>query len=374
MGTIYRRKFKDKNGNTREGKTFWIKYYHGGKPIYESTKSDKWADAANLLKQREGDAASGKPPGVRFDKVMFAELVEDILEDYKLKGQKKPRHKRLKRFFGSARAVDITTAEIKRYINHRLEQGASNGTINRELSALKRMFKLGKKETPPKVNQIPHIEKLKEDNVKEGFFEDAAYHAISEQLPEHMKGVVQFAYWTAWREAQIRSLTWKMVKINDRLITAAGRITKNSKPHTIYMNGPVLEIIKQRRSERNLGCPYVFHRNGHQVKDFRSVWNTACRNAGLGYGYKISKAYTAKWEKKFKPGPTIHDFRRTAARNMRRAGVAENTIMQIGGWKTRSVLDRYDIHTVDDLRQGAEKQAQYINGYKYGDKSAENDN
>ena len=54
MGTIYRRKFKDKNGNTREGKTFWIRYKHNGKPVYESAKSDKWADAANLLKRLEG--------------------------------------------------------------------------------------------------------------------------------------------------------------------------------------------------------------------------------------------------------------------------------------------------------------------------------
>ena len=67
MGTIYKR-----------GKIYWIKYHHKGKEYFESSKSKVWADAANLLKQREGDAASGKPAGLRFDKVMFDELVEDF--------------------------------------------------------------------------------------------------------------------------------------------------------------------------------------------------------------------------------------------------------------------------------------------------------
>lgn len=61
MGTIYRRKFKDKDGNIKEGKTYRIKYYHNGKPFYENAESIKWADAANLLKQRKGDLAQGNP-------------------------------------------------------------------------------------------------------------------------------------------------------------------------------------------------------------------------------------------------------------------------------------------------------------------------
>jgi integrase len=152
------------------------------------------------------------------------------------------------------------------------------------------------------------------------------------------------------------------VKIKDRLITAPGRSTKNSKPHTIYMNDPLLEIIRERHSNRNLGCPYVFHRDGQRIKDFRSVWNTACRGAGLGYGYRLSSKYVKKQEGEFKPGPTIHDFRRTATRNLIRSGVSENVAMKITGHKTRSIFDRYNIVTPDDLKLAAEKQAKAING------------
>jgi len=373
MGSIYKRKFKDKNGNTKEGKTFWIRYQHKGKPVYESAKSTKWADAARLLKLREGEIAAGKAPGNRYDKVMFKELVHALKEDYKLKGQRRPRTKHLEKYFEGMRAIDITSTEIKRYINYRLEEGIKNGTINRELAALKRIFKLGAKETPPKVDRVPHIQMLKEDNAKEGFFEDSDYYTILKKLPNYMKGPVIFAYWTGWRLRQVCALTWNMIKIKDRLITAPGRITKNKKAHTIYMNDPILEIIKERFSQRNLGCPHVFHRNGHQLKDFRFVWNGACRDAGLGYGYRISKGYVEMWEKQFNPGPTFHDFRRTAVRNLIKSGVPEKVAMKITGHKTRSVFDRYNIVTSEDLKWAAEKQAEKLNCDKFYDKQAEDD-
>ena len=358
MGTIYKR-----------GKVYWIKYYHNGKPYYESSKSRAWADAANLLKLREGDAASGKPAGVRFDKVMFEDLVECIIADYAKNDQKRPRVAHLNNFFKNMRVIDISTTKLNAFIALRQEQGAANATINQDLKALRRMFNLGAKEKPAKVNplQTPSIELLPEDNIKEGYFEDDEYYALLAHLPEHLRGFVQFAYWTGWRVNQIRQLTWKMVNVKEGCIVVPGRIRKGRKgktrPQTVYFNEPIKEIIERQRSERNLGCPYVFHRHGVQIEDFRFAWNRACRAAKLGYGYRMSTRYVGKWSGKFKEGPTIHDFRRTAARNLvQRAGVPEIIAMQITGHKTRSVFERYNIVTPKALKDAAQRQAEVLTG------------
>lgn len=356
QGTVYKR-----------GKTYWIKYYQNGKPFYESAKSDKYADAARLLSKRLADITDGKQVGFRFDKVMLSELIQDLKDDYKLKGQGIPRTVHLENFFDGYRVIDITSSQITKYTNVRKESDAANGTINRELAALKRMLNLGAKATPPKVERVPHIQKLPENNIKQGFFEDENFQAFLENLSDYLKGFVSFAYWTGWRKGQILKLKWPMVNIKERIISVPGTITKNKKPHTIYLNDPLLEFIKERRSQTRLDCPYVFHLNGRQITNFRRAWNTACRKIGLGYGYRLSDEYVKKCRRKnLKPGPTFHDFRRTAARNLIRSGVTENVAMKITGHKTRAIFDRYDIVTPDDLKLAAELQAQRVNGYKNG--------
>src|SRR5690349_19827458 len=73
-----------------------------------------------------------------------------------------------------------------------------------------------------------------------------------------------------------------------------------------------------------------------QTRAVRSAWKRACKRAGLA-------------------GRLVHDLRRSAARDFRRAGVSEGEIMRLCGWETRSMFDRYNIIDEADLAAAVAK-------------------
>jgi len=246
-----------------------------------------------------------------------------------------------------------------------LTKGAANATINRELAALKRLLKLGAQQTPPKVAYVPHIPMLKENNIRKGFFEHSEFLILRDALPSYLKPFITFAYKVGWRDQEISDLSWDQVDRDQGIVTIEVGETKNDDARTVYLDEELKEIFRQQWEARKRNgklIPYVFPNDGGTgpIVNFRKSWNTACRKTGLGYGYKIEIEYVEKWKDKLPPGPILHDFRRTAVRNMVRSGIPERVAMMISGHKTRSVFERYNIVSDADLRRAANTQESYL--------------
>lgn len=331
------------------GNTYWIKYYRNGKPYRESCGSEKESDARKHLKKRLGEIAVGRFIGPEAERVTIRQLAKDYENDYRVNGKKSLDKaervlKHVLAFFGDYKAHQIHTDKVNAYISFRLGEGAANATINRELAALKRMYNLGLQ--AEKIYRKPYIPMLQENNVRKGFFEHGDFVALRNALPDYFKPVVTFAYYTGWRKREILSLRWNQVDLPAQTIRLDPGTTKSGAGRTVALDGELLDVIKGQWEKRTVAeipgqsptllCTFVFHRDGKPVGDFRDVWAKACKEARL-------------------PGKVLHDFRRTAVRNMVRAGVPERVAMMVSGHKTRSVFDRYNIVNEQDLKEAAKK-------------------
>lgn len=225
-----------------------------------------------------------------------------------------------------------------RGIAHRQEQGASDGAINWELANLKRAFNLALR--AEKITRKPYIPLLEENSTRQGFFEQAEYEAVLAKLPDHLRPVITFAYYTGWRiRSEVLSLTWQQVDFDSGTVRLDPGTTKNKEGRVIYMTRELRALLENQWQEHLAhypDCPLVFHDHGKQVFTFYKAWYKACWEAGLS-------------------GKIPHDFRRTAVRNMVRASIPERVAMQMSGHKTRSIFDRYHIVSDQDLREAARR-------------------
>jgi integrase len=343
LGRIFKPRWKRKDGTYYESPHWWIGFYHRGEDIRKSSKSESEAEARKLLKRNVMAIESGKVLP-REDKVKFDELAKDLENDYKVNGKRSLpdlsyRVGHLREFFGMDRAIDITTDRARAYQRKRLEEKASPATINREMAALRRMLSLAF--NAGKLSRIPKLEMLAEDNVRQGFVDHGAFSVLLSNLNGVISELVEFTYLSGWRKGEVMKLQITDVDEWARVVRLDGKNSKNKEPRILPLTGRLWEIIEARLKDRRPGCPWLFHRNGKPIKDFRDAWEAACKASNL-------------------EGLLVHDLRRSAARNLSRAGVPESVAMGITGHKTRSMYRRYRIVDERDLKEATENLQAYL--------------
>jgi integrase len=348
VGSIFKPKYRNKkSGELRQSKIYWIKYYRNGRAERENTHSSDYSVAKRLLQSREGDVARGIPVSAKLGKVKIDELTEDVVTNYKINNKKSLGHvkRRLRKhiipFFGGRRALTITTADIERFILERQEEGASNAEINRELSIIKRSFMIGVRAA--KILSIPHIPTLKENNVRTGFFEHDQFMAVISHLKLPLQQLMTFYYITGCRKSEGLTLQWRQVDLSTGRLTLDPGTTKNDEGRVFPFTQELRDLLEAQRDitdqlqhEKGFVCPWVFHRDGRQIKSYYGAWRSACKKAGL-------------------PGRNVHDFRRTTVRRLEQAGVSRSVAMKLTGHKTESVYRRYAIVSKSDLEEAARR-------------------
>jgi integrase len=350
FGSIYQQRKKKPDGSVLVLPTWWVKYSKGSQVFRESSGSYDERDAQRLLKRRLGEVVTGKFAGLRPERIRIHDLTAEVVQDYADNDRSSLAHvkRRLKLHItpslGEIRAADFGTSEIRRYIAQRRREEASNASINRELAILKRAFHLAFESDPPRVNRIPHFPMLEENNVRKGFLEHEAYTKLRDALPDGVQLLFVVGYHVGCRTGELLKVKWSQVDLRAKRIRLEPGTTKNKEGRTLPIYGEMVERLRLGREIRDRlhpACAFVFHRNGKPIRDFRKSWDVACKAAGLSE-------------------LLFHDLRRTAVRNMVRAGIPEKTAMAISGHKTRSVFDRYNIINDRDLTDAAARMERHL--------------
>lgn len=366
----------------QQGRVWWISYRGAdGKRRAEPTEGGKGA-AERLLEKRNGSRAHNLPIIPRAEKLTFNDAAQAVLDDFTANGKtsitvvQRRLRLHLLPYFGGRRMAGITAADVTAFIAKRqadtivthkahtvtLDDGTtqdvpaatkpvSNAEINRELQTLKRCFSLAI--DGGLLAMKPRIKLLREAPPRAGFFEREQYLSVLAHLPAEIRPVITFAYITGWRIAsEVLPLEWRQVDFAAGEVRLDAGTTKNREGRVFPMTTDLRTVLQAQHAEherlKKAGQlePWVFWRmvaeeRGGEKKpqpiiSFNKAWKIACRAAGC-------------------PGRIPHDLRRTAVRNLVRAGIPERVAMMMTGHKTPSVFQRYNIVSDGDLREAAQK-------------------
>jgi integrase len=247
-------------------------------------------------------------------------------------------------------ALAITPAEINRFADDRIKAGARPASVNRDLSALKRMFSLATGAPPLGVVLLPTAPRIglldESNNVREGFVEPADFEVLLTELRQReaaVADIVEALFFSFLRKGNVLGMTWAMVvpEVEAGILVGGemqlpGRVMKAKRPLMLPLTGRLLGVLQRRWAARVPSCPYVFHRDGHRITSFHGPWRAATTAIG-------------------QPHLVPHDLRRSGARTSIRSGVSEDVTMRMGAWRTRSMLSRYNVVDSNDLRDAQQK-------------------
>lgn len=338
---------------------WWIKYYDlKGEPVYMSTKTESENQAERILQRKLAAVRMGieepKTSRITVDDLMGKPDAEGKLQGgligwYRSGLDKRCRNPEeyaersearwnghLKAFFGGMQANQVGTEQIIAYRAKRTEEKASPGTINRELAVLRKAYKRGMDEVPPKVRVLPKFEMASEEpfirrvfiseedkqKLRQAARTDTSRKAVMKG--PYLRAFVELLFAYGWRKGELTGLRVKNVNLAENLIRI--ETSKNGEAREVVLT-PSLAIVLQDILLGRMNKP---EEPLFPAQDMRWAWKRLCKAAGVKPG-KIG-------------GVVMHDGRRTTYRTKRAAGVSDTVICKTMGWKPGSKMAaRYGI-------------------------------
>jgi integrase len=348
-----------------KGKNIWMLCYYApinGKmtQIKETSGTSDEKTARNILRDKVAAVRVARKTGGSVElpanrKITVAELLDAYLEDLEFrqtKGADGARYQMgpesfLREQLGHLPIAALTHERMVGYVKARQTsrmKGKSNATVNHDLECLRAAVRLARRTGRITEAQMPVFPARLETKRRKGFFSSEEVELLCRHAPSWLAEMVRFSFNTGWRRGELLAMEWSW--LHDQEITLPEEYSKNGERRVIPIAGELTAVIERLRAARTITKPdgstfladRVFHADGKPItrKRFVRGWNATRKAAGL--------LQRANGE------PVLfHDFRRSAARRMTRAGVPQVVVMAVTGHKTDSMFRRYSIVATGDM-------------------------
>jgi integrase len=366
------------------GSVWWISYYLRGREYRESARTSNEHKAKQFLNRRKDEVGADRTgarlfAGPCLERILVNELLDDLCDDYKRGGKRRIRRevgpqmlsclKRVRDYFGSMRAMEVRTGHVEGFITLLQSKHRASATINRSLELLGRAFRLAVNADPPKLARALKVPKLDErSNVRKGKFSQHEAELIFASLPDYMSDVARFAYETGTRSGEIRKLQWGYLQPD--AISVPATDTKTREARSIALTPELEAIIARRKKVRVDKCELIFHHDGEPIMDYRKAWQKACVLNALGRFFcrdcrnekgqfiaaldanRVCPRCQKKCEIPKYIGRIFHDFRRSCAHELWKAGGSIDDCMKVTGHASASMFKRYaDLFSDEEIRE-----------------------
>lgn len=316
-----------------DSKYWWIaSTLPSGHRIRRSAGTEQREEAEALLAQIKLAAFREANFGVK-QKRSWQEAVLRFLEvKSALKSAKDIRRicRQLHPYLGHLTLDQIDGDMVWQVIKGERAKGNAPATINRYLATVRTVLRMARDEWQW-VDSIPKIRLLPGEVERDRWLTEEEADRLIRCCPEHLAALVRFALATGCRASEIKELEWSRISADGR--TAWLNKTKNGTPRGVPLNDDALQVLMEQRGKHPRFC-FTYEGKPILWQLSNSAWQTA-----------LAKAEITDFR--------FHDLRHTWASWHRQAGTSCDELKDLGGWKSRQMVDRYAKFATENLQSAA---------------------
>jgi integrase len=238
--------------------------------------------------------------------------------------------RKLDPYLGSLDLHEIDGDLVWKVIKGELAKGNKPATINRYLATMRALFRMARDEWQW-IDRFPKIRLLPGEVERDRWLTRAEAERLIAASPPHLSAMIRFALSTGCRAREITGLEWSRVDLERR--TAWLDRTKNGTPRGVPLNEDAVAVLESQRGNHPRVC-FTYRGRPIAWELTNNAWHTAVRKAGID---------------DFR----FHDLRHTWASWHRQAGTSCDELKDLGGWKSRVMVDRYAKFATEHLAVAA---------------------